>query len=113
MNIYCKHCNKEIKSKDELIVTTKFMSIVPYHKECYRNLTKRLRTTIIGKPINSSKGTKMAIMFPIIYILLAAIYGKNGPVFLWVGLILFIPMICRLYSYYKYEKNLNKSWRNS
>ena len=110
--VYCFCCQKEIKSKENLVTALYMFFVKPYHDSCYSKELKSVQTLFMQNyPINGVTSAFGAIVSPFIGIGLALILksssGKNFIVFLPLLALFLIPTFLRLYSYYKFEKFLN------
>ncbi|MBU0903979.1 MAG: hypothetical protein KKF57_02245, partial [Firmicutes bacterium] len=102
--VYCEKCGKEIKFQGDLVTTTIMFEVVPYHEDCYAKDLKGLRTLVVSnEPINGVAGNITTVI--------ATLVGIGGIVFLegpmrFAGLLLFLILGYRLYSYIRFEKRL-------
>ena len=100
--VYCEKCGGVIKSNDDLVVTTQFLSIVPYHDRCFTSQVKGLSTLIVGNvPINgtaSNIGTVFAFIIGIIVMFM--------PELRYIAIVSLISILVRFYSWFKYERHL-------
>jgi antibiotic biosynthesis monooxygenase (ABM) superfamily enzyme len=107
--ILCDECNRPIESRNNLVVVWRFFTIRPFHEGCYAKSLKTARSLILGNyPINGFEGTLAAVLGPIlgsIALAVSANLGRTG-----LGIIYFLlfllPLITRLYSWWKYESRL-------
>jgi len=100
--IYCEKCAGEITSKDDLVVTNKFLSIVPYHEKCFSKELKGLSTISVGnKPINGTAGNVSTILAVIVGIVLLFIQELR-----YLSAISLLALFIRLYSWFQYERHL-------
>ena len=98
--IICNKCAKEIKSKDELVTTFKFIKIVSYHSKCYSDELKSINTIFISnKPINAMVSNIVSITISILALILILL-GNEEVIFL-----LIIPLV-RLYSLIMIENHV-------
>ena len=117
--ILCDKCNKEIKYKEDLVVTTYIIPFIlrKYHNACYAQREKTAGGFIFlgPKPVNTNVFTAMGIFFSIFFFLIFAIALLNIPgsaslsllIFLIIAIVVFaIFFYPRVASYYKYEKAL-------
>ena len=100
--VYCDKCGGVIKNSDELIVTTQFLSIVPYHDRCFSSLIKGLSTMFVGNvPINgtaSNVGTVFALILGIIVLFI--------PELRYISIVSLITIFVRFYSWFNFERHL-------
>src|SRR3989338_1621276 len=132
--ILCNLCNKIIISKKDLVVALYFLKMRAFHLNCYsdRGVTagqqitlkifwRMLKRSHLHDPkrlysrINYRGFSIFATVMPFfgVYILslLPSLFGVS--VFtiihiIFVLLVFFLPIFLRLYSYFKFEKPLNK-----
>ncbi len=108
MPVYCKCCHGEIKSNHDLVVIPSFFRLYPYHVECYGILMKGSDSFLLGQPVNSTRGTFVPfyLLFTYLFLLLFPNFRAQTPIhFISIFLILYATYQ-RLYSYYKFERNL-------
>jgi len=100
--VYCEKCGGVIKNGYELVVTTEFFSIVPYHDRCFANLVKGLSTMFVGNvPINgtaSNVGTVFALIIGIIVLFI--------PELRYISIVSLISILVRFYSWFNFERHL-------
>lgn len=102
--ILCNKCQGAIKSKYDLVVTMEFLSIVPYHENCYSQDMKRIKSVFLGTPINSSAGNFGIILGWILSIIM--LFLDLGPQkWLLIGATI-LGTLARIYSWYMYERKL-------
>ena len=100
--IHCKKCVGEITSRGDLVVTNNFLSIVPYHAECYANELKGVSTIFVGNsPINGAMGNAGAVIAAIIGIFVLFIPERR-----YVSILCLLFLGIRFYSWFQYERHL-------
>jgi hypothetical protein len=80
--------------------------VVPFHEGCYGNNIKGAKTLFISnEPINGFAGS----LFNIVSLILAVLWGifAEGSMKL-AAFIVLVPVAYRLFSYFKYERHLEK-----
>lgn len=104
LGVYCEKCGREIKFTGELVTTTFMFKVVPYHEDCYAKDLKGLRTFFVSNnPINGISGNITAVVSIIIGIF-ALLFLDGFTKF--IGLLAFVAVGYRLYSYIQFEKKL-------
>lgn len=102
--IVCEHCSGQIKYKSDLVVANLFIAIQPYHNDCYAQGLKSGKTFFLGNhPINSTGGTAYAI-YSVLLAILALVFVPSE--FNPIIIIILIPFLLRLVSYFLYERHL-------
>ncbi len=97
--VTCHKCEKEVDSKDDLVVVPKGIRIVTYHVNCYDYDRKLLKSYFLGRqPLNGN--TSNSITYALIG--LSLVLALNGG-FLLSLIVLIYPAV-RFYVYYAYEK---------
>ncbi|MBO9128104.1 hypothetical protein [Bacillus sp. 165] len=105
MSIHCDKCLLEIECKEDLVTAATFFEVVPYHRTCYAEELQSVRTLFVNnQPINGLSGTIIALA-AFISALLCLFMDFRGA--RWIGLLLFVPVLYRAYSYWKYERHLS------
>jgi hypothetical protein len=100
--VYCNKCYGEITSRDDLVVTNKFLSIIPYHEKCYSGELKGLSTMAVGnKPINGTASNVSIIAAVIIGIVCLFIKELR-----YISVVSLLALCIRLYSWFQYERHL-------
>ena len=100
--IYCEKCSGEITSKYDLIVTNNFLSIVPYHDQCFSKELKGLSTIFVGNtPINGIMGNVSTILAAVIGIVVLFI-----PELHYISAMSLLLLGVRFYSWFQYERYL-------
>lgn len=100
--IYCEKCAEEIISKDDLVVTNKFLSIVAYHEKCFSRELKGLSAISVGnEPINGTMSNVSTILVIIMGIVLMFIQER-----LYLSVVSLVILCIRLYSWFQYERHL-------
>ena len=101
-NVHCERCCGEITNKNELVVTNNFLSIVPYHEQCFTKKLKGVSTLFVGNsPINGTMwniGTVLAIIIGIVVLFIREIR--------YISLLSLLTLCIRFYSWFKYERHL-------
>src|SRR3989344_9514885 len=112
--ILCDKCNKEIKYKEDLFVTTYAtpFNLVKYHNKCYAQQKKATFFLIADRALNTNSYLYMIILsgiFAILILLFVLIpINPNFELLLYPGIfaviiIWFVFSIPRIESYKKYE----------
>lgn len=100
--VFCNRCGQNIIRKDDLIVTNEFLSIKPYHYNCYCKEIKEQSIGLVGKfIINSSNfniSTFIACVAGVIMLFLKEIRLYS--------IIFFLLLVIKAYSFFKYEINI-------
>ena len=100
--IYCQRCVGEITDKDDLVVTNNFLSIVPYHAECFSKELKGLSTIFTGNsPINGTASNVSTVLAVIIGIVVLFISELR-----YISVISLLFLCVRFYSWFQYERHL-------
>ena len=100
--IYCEKCTGEIITRDDLVVASIFLSIVPYHEECFSKELKGLSAMFVGNsPINGTMSNIITIITVIIGIV--TLFIKE---FRYLSLVSVLVLGIRLYSWFQYERHL-------
>ncbi|RIW33974.1 hypothetical protein D3H55_10260 [Bacillus salacetis] len=104
--IYCDACQKQIKVRDDLITATIMFEVAPFHENCYGTSIKGAKTLFISnEPINGFAGSAFTV-FSVIIAILWAVFTEDA--MRWVSLLALIPVVYRLFSYFRYERHLEK-----
>lgn len=104
--IYCDFCSKQIKLRDDLITASMMLEVVPFHEGCYGSNIKGAKTLFISnEPINGFAGSFLAII-SLILAVLWVIFSEGSMRF--VAIAALVPVTYRIYSYFKYERHLEK-----
>ena len=91
------------KFTGELVTTTFMFKVVPYHEGCYAKDLKGLRTFFVSNnPVNGISGNITAVLS--IFIGIFALLFLDGFT-KSVGLLAFVAVGYRLYSYIQFEKS--------
>jgi hypothetical protein len=105
-SIYCDKCLKEIKVRGDLVIATSFFEVFPYHEDCYAKNIKGAATVLLNnQPLNGFSGNFLAIVGFIL--LIVSLFVKDDLMIL-VSIISTIPIIYRAYSYFVFERHLEK-----
>ena len=100
--IYCRRCVGEINSRDDLVVTTHFFELVPYHNECYSKILKSGETIFVSnKPINGPYANILMLLSMLLGIVLLFIPGLR-----YLSTVCLIGLLMRVYSWFKIERHL-------
>ncbi|WP_211748579.1 hypothetical protein [Paenibacillus sp. Marseille-Q4541] len=109
--VYCVHCNAEIESRYDLVVSQSFLSLYPYHNSCYSEAIKGCQSIVLGDhPVNGTASNWSSGFALLIGIILLFISKDNiGGVAAWVlnVVVLLVPLV-RFCSWYMYERYLDK-----
>lgn len=108
--IHCGRCLDDIKVRSDLVTATSIIDVIPYHEECYTKELKSINTIFIDNhPINGFSGNTISI-FAIFFFIGTTIYSISSGILLYLLLsaIFLIPIIYRTYSYFKYERHIEK-----
>ncbi|GEL78595.1 hypothetical protein [Tenuibacillus multivorans] len=104
--IACYRCDKEIKDKTDLVVANKF-KLKPFHKKCFNKHIdeKRQRGTMFYDPlpVNSKRGTTMALVFVFLILLFTFVIKVNYLAYF----LCFIYPFYRLMSWAMFEAKLS------
>lgn len=105
--IFCHKCLNSIRSKDDLVITSYFFELVPYHLECFsKDLKGPKRFSISSEPINRTNSTLIKLLLLSLGGLLLFIPSMLG----WGLIIVFISsltLLVRLYAWLKIERYLH------
>ncbi|MBK5240445.1 hypothetical protein [Clostridium sp.] len=100
--IHCEKCCGEITDIDDLVVTNNFLSIVPYHEECFSKEVKGLSSIFVGNtPINgtmSNVSTILAVIFGVIVLFIQELR--------YISVVSLLFLCIRVYSWFQYERHL-------
>lgn len=103
--VYCEACNREIKHREEAVITSVFFSLVCYHDSCFSKSLKGWNTLFVSNsPINGTWGTFSAIA-SFIAALIFLIFNPLGSYSL-IGIVLFVLPIYRILAWFMYERYL-------
>ena len=101
--VYCEKCSKEIEFRGDLVTATIFFVVVAYHEDCYVKELKGFRGLFLdNQPLNGFSGNFLFAMAVLVGIGFA--FGSLK----WVSIIAVIPVLYRLFSFYKFERLLEK-----
>lgn len=101
--VYCEKCSKEIKFRGDLVTATLFFVIVAYHEDCYVKDLKGFRGLLLdNQPLNGFSGNFLFIMSILVGI------GFSFGSMKWVSIVALIPIVYRLFSFYMFERLLEK-----
>ncbi|QOR65023.1 hypothetical protein IM538_14375 [Cytobacillus suaedae] len=101
--VYCEACNREIKSKQELVVTTSFFSLVCYHNACFSKSIKGFKSLFVSNsPINGIAGTTYAIFL----FLVAILFFIFSPIYNILAILLLVVPLYRVLGWFMYERHL-------
>jgi hypothetical protein len=101
--VYCEKCSKEIKFRGDLVTATLFFVIVAYHENCYAKELKGFRGLFLdNQTLNGFSGNFLFVMAILVGIGFA--FGSMK----WVSIVAVIPVLYRFFSFYKFERLLEK-----
>ncbi|MFJ5621509.1 hypothetical protein ACIQD3_02005 [Peribacillus loiseleuriae] len=104
--VYCDKCSREIKYRGDLITATILFEVIPYHEDCYAKDLKSAKMLFLdNQPLNgfsSNFVTIIAILLGIGWLIFAEGFMK------WAAIIPSIQVIYRIYSFFSYERQLEK-----
>ncbi len=102
--IICDHCSQEITYKEDLVTSSYFIFVLPYHAGCYAQGLKGLKTFFLSNhPINGVSGNLTAFSsFIAVLLLLFMVPGMVKILAIFPA----IPVIARLLAYVLYERHL-------
>lgn len=107
--IYCVHCNAEIESRYDLLVSCSFLSLSAYHTTCYSEALKGCQSIFLGdSPVNGAlsnwtSGFALLLGIILLFIPKEDIGGSGG----WfLNVILLLIPLARFCSWYIYERHL-------
>jgi len=101
--VYCEKCSREIKFRGNLVTTTLFFWIVAYHEECYAKDLKGLRGVFLdNQTLNGFSGNFLFVMAILVGIGFA--FGSMK----WVSIIALLPVLYRVFSFYRFERRLEE-----
>lgn len=104
--VYCSKCLREITFRGDLVTSTLLFEVVPYHEECFARDLKSPKTLFLGnQPLNGFSGnfvTFFAMLSSIVWLIIGDSQMK------WLSLLAMILVIYRLYSFFRYERHLEK-----
>ncbi|WP_108671864.1 hypothetical protein [Peribacillus acanthi] len=104
--VYCDKCYREVEVRGDLVTTTMFLEVVPYHEECYAKDLKGVKTFLVSnQPLNGFSGNFTAIV-ALLFMLGMLVFAEES--LKWMSFLAIIPIIYRLYSYIVYERHLDK-----
>ncbi|WP_160031794.1 hypothetical protein [Paenibacillus sp. An7] len=108
--IYCVHCNAEIESRYDLLVSLSFFSLSAYHTSCYAEVSKGQSIFISNSPVNGAEFSWTSVFaFLLGMILLFIPKGEIGGSGMWsLNVILLLLPFARVSSWYIYERHLDK-----
>jgi hypothetical protein len=103
--VICKKCSRLIEKRDELITSTYLFEVVPYHEECFAKDIKGAKSLLVSnQPLNGFSGNIWTI-FSIITALVLLIFAGEQK---FLSVFVILPAIYRLYSYFTFERLLDK-----
>lgn len=104
--VYCDKCKREIRVRDDLVTPTIFFEVIPYHEECFAKDLKSIKTLFLDNhPINGFVGNMAAILACVLIPMCFFIDDVKLKV---IAAFLIIGLIYRVYSYYVFERHLEK-----
>ncbi len=102
--VYCEECSLQIEYKEDLVVSTFFFFVVPYHDSCYSKSLKGCQTAFVSNvPINGFSGTIKAICALIGSLIL---FLLNDDTLRFFAIILLIFSGLRVFSWFSFERHL-------
>lgn len=104
--VVCDYCGDEIQSTDYYVVALDGLELKSFHDKCYSSLLKSMQSMFLEKPINSIKMKASAFISFIFGVFLIFYSFFSESYFLYLGLLLFFPIIIVAYAWYKYERLL-------
>ena len=117
--VICHTCNKPIETRSDLTTSFYYFLIEPFHNSCYSAALKSI-TIIPNYPINGRIGNIRtlitsigAIFIPFVWVMSDILQKVSLPLKVFLLLILlvaFFNIFARIYSYYKYEKPLRRTY---
>ncbi len=104
--IHCEKCLKEIRIRGDLVTAISFFEVIPYHEDCYARDLKGAKTLILSnQPINSISGNFISLMA--IAILIVSLFVREETMW-FISIISIIPIVYRAYSFFVFERYLEK-----
>lgn len=105
--VICNKCHYLIEKKEHLITSTYLFEVVPYHEECFvKDIKGKKSLFVSNQPLNGFSGNISAIFSLFVSIgLLAGEYKI-------FSVIALIPVFYRLYSYFTFERLVEKPRKN-
>lgn len=112
IKVICEKCNGVVETSEDLVTATQFFPVVAYHSSCYIDDVKSSKGLMLSAtPLNGVGYTLIAITVALIGVIgmIGTLYlGKINLFFLLV----LIPLVYRLYSYFIYERPLKRLVNN-
>jgi hypothetical protein len=104
--IYCDKCLKEIKIRSDLVTSTLFFEVIPYHEDCYAKDLKGAKSFFLNnQPLNGFSGNFGVV----VTVIIAFVWFFNAEGWAKLSsLLALLPLSYRLYSYFYYERHLEK-----
>lgn len=100
--IHCERCCGEITDIDDLVVTNKLLTIVPYHEKCFSREVKGLSSIFVGNtPINGTMGNVSTILAVIVGVIVLFIQELC-----YISVVSLLVLGIRFYSWFQYERHL-------
>lgn len=100
--IHCEKCCGEITDIDDLVVTNNFLSISPYHEECFSKEVKGLSSIFVGNsPINGTMSNVSTILAVIVGVIVLFIQELR-----YISVVSLLALCIRVYSWFQYERHL-------
>lgn len=108
--IHCEKCLREIEVRNDLVTTTSWFKVVPYHEECFTKELKSVNTLFVdNQPINGFSGSFIQLLSGLFFIGTTIYSFSSGtPYYLLLSIMFLIPIICRAYSYFSIERYIEK-----
>jgi len=96
--VYCAECAQPILSRGELVVAMREWRALPFHAVCHARLLKGKDVPFFSRPLNSRMVS--------VAVLALSVIGGFLLTRSWVGIVFFVPLTFRLYSWAKFESLL-------
>jgi len=120
--IICLECNKPITSRKELVTMAHFGILVrPYHISCFsKPVQSKSYMFMTPSPVNGLSGTLITIFLPLLGIWILYVFSLfkswfSNIISYWITIVIIClililnPVYLRLYSYFVFERQLNKN----
>ncbi|MBP0726420.1 hypothetical protein J5Y03_14765 [Bacillus sp. RG28] len=102
--IYFDKCLREITVRNDLVTAILFFEVVPYHENCYAKDLKGVKTLFLdNQPINGFSGNFVTLL-AILFCIGCFFYEPMK----YLSIIAIIQIIYRLYSYFVFERHIEK-----
>ncbi len=96
--VYCAECAELIEERSNLVVALKEWTVLPFHRDCHDRWMKSEDAPFVSRPLNSRMVS--------VAVLTLAVIGGFLLTKSWVGIVFFVPLTFRLYSWAKFESLL-------